>query len=102
MRSSIAVLGPLLAFLISGCSERNTVLKAADYVTTCTDSSECVVIGVGDLCDDPCEEAAINVADLDAYHRDRDGIVCSDGPPTIILCEGGSMAVCIEGRCAIY
>jgi len=68
------LVGILALALLAGCS---TTIDAEDYARGCADTSECVVISVGEICDCACEYSAINVADFERYQDDRSSISCN-------------------------
>lgn len=79
--------------LLAGC---DSTIEADDYDRSCSDSSQCVVILVGDVCDCACEPSAINVSSYDAYQEDRSGISCSK---QCDACFDDSVPVCAAGIC---
>ena len=98
----IAYLG-LLAVLATGCVDDDTSIDPADYDRSCSDKTECVIVTVGDLCNDTCEEAAISRTDYARYLADRDAIVCPEEEPNVWLCTGEpTELLCVEGRCVLY
>lgn len=83
------------ALLLDACS---TTLSADDYDTSCGQDSECVTVGVGDMCECSCDEGAINASDLERYRSDRGDIECSvDCGP----CPELSPARCNAGTCEV-
>ncbi|MDP1918106.1 MAG: hypothetical protein Q8L14_17810 [Myxococcales bacterium] len=64
----------------------DTRVSAKDYNQTCTANAECVVISEAEFCQ-PCgavfTAAAINVAELSRYERERDAISKSGCPPRL-------------------
>lgn len=75
----------VVAVLVLGAA-CNPRLSAKDYQQTCAMDAECVVISEGEFCK-PCgavfTAAAINVADLPRYERERDAIAKSGCPPRL-------------------
>lgn len=89
-------LGGILAVaMLAGCS---TTIDADDYARGCADTSECVVISVGDICDCACEWSAINVADFERYQDDRSSISCNKQCEP---CPEAPDSVCRELSCTV-
>lgn len=74
----------LLSMVLLGACD--TRLVATDYKQSCTANTDCAVVFEGEFCN-ACgpvtNAAAINVADLDRYQRERDAIGKSGCPPRL-------------------
>jgi len=90
--------GLALGFVMfcAGCGD--ATISAGEFDRSCMVDTDCVAVGVGDLCACSCEQGAINAKDLPQYQERRGDISCSNqcGP-----CPELGEAFCEKGTCAL-
>jgi hypothetical protein len=96
----------LLAFIVAALAGCDNTLRAEDYDRTCTESSECQPLFLGDLCEFKpgcrCANAAINMDSLLDYQRHIVERECDLLYGEFIRCTcGETLAFCMDGTCDV-
>lgn len=95
---------PVVIALFASACGTPTVLEAKDYKQTCTKSSECVAVYLGDVCKPClCNNDAIAAEQEKIYEADATGAKRSCGPVEAVACGAceAKSAVCADGTCKL-
>ena len=96
---------PLLlaaALICSACGPQ--IIDPTKYDQTCTQDTDCVPVGSGDVCTPcGCASTAVNTKDIAKYRADVEALKRGCGPKSTALCAPCQQAegACVQGACTV-
>jgi hypothetical protein len=90
--------------VFAACGGGSTIVDVASFDQSCKVATDCAPVVEGSVCDCPCPNAAINVADYASYDRAEQAALthCPGVQPECGVCSPPIGVLCQQGKCVVH